>query len=346
MPSSIIHIVASLHGIGGASTHSSALQAALRERGQAATLWSDRPGPSVGRYGGLAIQPFSGALPRGGTLVLVGTNLQLSPWITHAKPRRLILICINSDPVSLQTALANLQHPTLPPAELVYVSRRLRNAMGIPGRICPEIVDLALFRPAMQPAVRPCTIGRLSRDTPEKHHPEDASLYRMLAWRGSRIRVMGGSCLADQVAGTPGIELLTAGQEPAPDFLRTLDVFFYRTREDWSEPSGRVVMEALACGLPVVAHTSGGYADWIRSGENGFLFSAQEEARDALLQLGSDQALRNRLACNARQTAEELAAANGHLACEYLDWLSQPTTEPAAAANFSMAASPQLSPSA
>jgi hypothetical protein len=41
---------------------------------------------------------------------------------------------------------------------------------------------------------------------------------------------------------------------------------------------GRVVTEAMACGLPVVCHESGGYAEIIEHGRNGFLFDTQQEA--------------------------------------------------------------------
>src|SRR5689334_6874272 len=96
-----IHIVTTLHTLSGAGTHAATLRASLQAYGQMVSLWSDRPGPMTAHYGARVIQPFSGALPRGGTLILVGAYLQLSPWIEHARPQRLVLICINSDPISL-----------------------------------------------------------------------------------------------------------------------------------------------------------------------------------------------------------------------------------------------------
>jgi glycosyltransferase involved in cell wall biosynthesis len=323
MPAAPIHIVTSLHDLSGAATHCATLRTALQNRGCQVSLWSDRASPMAAYYGGRVIQPFSGVLPRGGTLVLVGAYLQLSPWIERVRPQRLILICINSDPVSLHAALARLRHPLLPPVELVYVSSRLRDTMCLDGRICPEIVDLERFQPVVGTPDRPFTLGRLSRDTPEKHHPNDASLYRMLAWQGAHVRVMGGTCMEAVLGNTPGITLLPAGAIDAPDFLRTLDVFFYRTRADWNEPSGRVVMESLACGLPVVAHVSGGYTDWLRHEENGFLFKHQEEALMYLQALRSNHSLRERMGRNARATAEHLASASSGQAGEYLAWLAE-----------------------
>jgi glycosyltransferase involved in cell wall biosynthesis len=324
---SIIHIVTSLQGLRGGETHAASLTAALRAQGAQVTLWSDKGGPYVSHFGGVAIQPFSGRIPRGGTLILLGTYINLSPWIDHVIPSRLILICNSSDLRSLHTALGRLRHTSLPDVEMVYVSQRLANAMGVPGRICPTLVDLDLFSPSESIDDQPFTIGRHSRDAPDKHHPDDASLYRMLAWRGVRVRVMGGSVLADLLASNDGIELLPVGAEQPAEFLRSLDVFFYRTRPDWHEPSGRAIMEAMACGLPVVAHTSGGYTDWIRHGENGFLFKEQEEAWGYLQELHGDPVLRRQLGTAARASALGLADPAGEPAQRYLDWLCQQEPE-------------------
>jgi len=74
------------------------------------------------------------------------------------------------------------------------------------------------------------------------------------------------------------------------------------------ETFGRVVFEAMACGLPVVCHRHGGYADWIASGENGFLFSTDDEARNILDQLIANPSLRRSVGANARQTIEGMYA--------------------------------------
>lgn len=315
-----VHVVTSLHKLSGVVTHANALVRALRIVGKSVFLWSDTPGAMVATTGGLAISPFSGQMPRGGTLILLGAFVKLEPWISYARPERLVVVCCLSNPAQLFALLGQLQRPGLPPVELSYISSRLRDVMQLPGRISPEIVDLNRFTPNREGKSGLFTVGRLSRDTLQKHHPDDPSLYRLLAWQGVRIRIMGGTCLHGQFAGIPNIELLPEGAEPAEDFLRSLDVFFYHTAPDWHEPSGRVVMEALACGLPVVAHVSGGYTDWIQSGHNGFLFSTQEEALRHLEHLRTTPCVLMQQARNARGAAEKIG---GSAACmEYLNWLS------------------------
>ena len=51
----------------------------------------------------------------------------------------------------------------------------------------------------------------------------------------------------------------------------------------WNEPLGRVMLEALACGTPVIASASEGPKDHIRQGHNGYLFPPHDVAALAAL---------------------------------------------------------------
>lgn len=297
------------------------LRALLSHAGAAVTLWSDQPTDYASKVGGKVVRPFSGQFPQGGTLILMGTWIAIYPWILHARPERIILICHTSNPEQLYTMLGKLQHPLLPPVELVYISHRLMDTLAVPGRVCPTLIDLQLFSPNIgsERTTTTLVLGRHSRDTPEKHHPDDPSLYRMLGWQGWRTRLMGASCLLPELENAVNVDVMPVNQEPVAEFLRALDVFFYRTSPQWNEPSGRVVLEALACGLPVVAHVSGGYTDWVKHEHNGFLFKTQEEAFLCLQELRGNTGLRQRMALAARETAVRIAGAQA--ACEYLEWL-------------------------
>lgn len=314
------HLVTAAHGVSGAATYATTLDRMLRGAGRHSTMWLDAPGAGI--RSAKTIQAFSGSFPRGGTLVLIGCYLKLGPWLAHTKPDRLIVICNTSDPAQTFGQLAALRAAGLPPPEMVYVSTRLRDGIGIPGQVCPEIVDTEYFKPRRRDADSKFTVGRLSRDDPDKHHPDDPSLYRMLTWHGAHVRIMGGTCLQGALAGEPDVTLLPTGSIAAPDFLHSIDVFFYRTASHLHEAAGRAIIEAMACGLPVVAHASGGYTDWIRHDENGFLFRRQEEAWQYLERLRLDRSLRARLGRNARQTAEETSALSSSPARAYLNWLA------------------------
>ena len=51
---------------------------------------------------------------------------------------------------------------------------------------------------------------------------------------------------------------------------------------DFDEPFGFSVVEAMACGTPVIAHSRGSMPEIIRPGVNGFLVSTLDEAVDAV----------------------------------------------------------------
>ena len=111
--------------------------------------------------------------------------------------------------------------------------------------------------------------------------------------------------IAGALPNDDAIRVLPEGAMPAPDFLHALDIFYYRTGEH-VETFGRVVLEAMACGLPVVCHRHGGYADIIRPGENGFLFDTSDEALAILDTLVKQPALRAQIGRTARETVEQL----------------------------------------
>ncbi len=75
----------------------------------------------------------------------------------------------------------------------------------------------------------------------------------------------------------------------------------------WHEPFGLVVIEAMACGKPVVATDAGGIPEIITPGQDGLLFPPRDDVRLAehLLRLIRDAELRRCLGAAARRTAEE-----------------------------------------
>ena len=158
-----------------------------------------------------------------------------------------------------------------------------------------------------QPRGARVVIGRMSRDAPDKHDPHDLALYRELATAGCTVRLQGASCIGNALAGAAHIEVTPEGRLPAVDFLRSLDIFYYRSGEH-VETFGRVVFEAMACALPVVCHVHGGYAEAIRDGENGFLFETTDQAHAILLRLAADPALCRTVGTAARATVERMYA--------------------------------------
>ena len=279
-------------------------------------IWSDAPPhPAYAGQGITTIQPFSQQFPNGGALLVAGVHMRPGIWLKYARFERVILFYNLASHAQLFAVIENLREATGLEPELVFVSRMLQLSVGLPGTVIPSLMDLRPFlavadkRFETTPVERPFTVGRVSRDTLDKHHPEDLALYRMLASRGIRVRIMGGTCLGPALSGTDGIELLPAGAELVAEFYASLDTFFYRTGTS-AEAYGRVVLEAMACGLPVVAHVRGGYAEVMQVGGSGVLFESQEQAYDALMKLRNSTDLRIQMGRAARHQAALLHGAD------------------------------------
>jgi glycosyltransferase involved in cell wall biosynthesis len=204
------------------------------------------------------------------------------------------------------TAIASSPPWGWPKTEFVFISEFEKRLVGLDGVVHPSPIDINLFAPGPVIERRQVIVGRLSRDTSQKYNRHDFPILLDLARRNIRIRLQGASCITDELRHS-NVEILPEGAEPAEKFLQGLDIFYYRTGAH-VETFGRVVFEAMACGLPVVCHRHGGYADWIVSGENGFLFSTDDEARKILDQLIAKPSLRRSVGANARQTIEDMYA--------------------------------------
>lgn len=125
--------------------------------------------------------------------------------------------------------------------------------------------------------------------------PEEDLLRRLVAERGLESSV----CFL--------------GRVDEPDLIRlyqTADLFVHPNRELASgdvEGFGIVFLEASACGTAVLGGRSGGTADAIREGVNGYVLdgASGEEIRDAVVELLEKPELRRALALSARRFAQD-----------------------------------------
>ena len=76
---------------------------------------------------------------------------------------------------------------------------------------------------------------------------------------------------------------------------------------DWPEPFGLVVIEAMACGTPVIGFSRGSMPELIDDGETGFLVHDVEGAVNAVKRLGEIARHACRRAFERRFTAERMA---------------------------------------
>lgn len=170
-----------------------------------------------------------------------------------------------------------------------YADARRRSGrsfvIGFVGRLVPEKgVDLLIRALAKVPVRGHASAWRLEVIG---RGPERPALERL-------ARSLG---IADRVS--------FAGQIPSlrmPEFYRELDLLVIpsRTLPNWKEQFGRVIIEAMASGVPVVGSDSGAIPDIIGSAE--LIFPEDDEAAltNHICTILADEPLRSRLAAEGR----------------------------------------------
>ena len=78
---------------------------------------------------------------------------------------------------------------------------------------------------------------------------------------------------------------------------------------DWPEPFGLVMIEAMACGTPVIAYRRGSVPEVIEDGRSGFIVDHLSGAIEAVSRIDEIDRAACRAAFEARFTARHMAAA-------------------------------------
>ena len=206
-----------------------------------------------------------------------------------------------------------------------YYAGRMARYLGIPGAkmdVVPLGIDPGGYAPAERDPSRPFTVGYLGRIAPEK------GIHLLCdAWR--RLRAQGdlAGCRLE-LAGYLGPEhrayfdgVLSQVRDQGLDgeiryrgvleldakvaFLRRLDLFAVPATYD--DPKGLSLVEALACGVPVVAARRGTYVELLERTGGGVLIAPDdvEALADALRRLRADEPHRRELGTRAAAAVRE-----------------------------------------
>ncbi|MEL4506334.1 glycosyltransferase [Luteococcus sp. H138] len=125
-----------------------------------------------------------------------------------------------------------------------------------------------------------------------------------------RLQITGGGPaeadlrrLADEL-GLPDALTGKAPHEQVPDRLRELDIYVALSRQ---ESFGAAILEAGACGLPVVVSDTEGPAEVTIDGQTGIIIGVDdvEQAAQAIARLALDPALRARMGAAGRTHVED-----------------------------------------
>jgi glycosyltransferase involved in cell wall biosynthesis len=120
------------------------------------------------------------------------------------------------------------------------------------------------------------------------------------------------------------------GEDARLDYVapENLSAFYGRAKAlinplEWEEPFGLVMIEAMACGTPVVAYNRGSVAEVVKDGVTGFVVDTEEEMLQALRNIDSisrsecrrhveENFSLDRMAQDYAAAYERLIAANNH----------------------------------
>jgi glycosyltransferase involved in cell wall biosynthesis len=207
-----------------------------------------------------------------------------------------------------------------PPTAVVYQSKYQQqwmslqySAWGVPDdrqRLIHGAFDAESFPFQPRPHIpgEPFVVGTIGRAVGAKWPKRLASILaaarertpvdgNWLGWHPSVERYSG------QVP--PWVRTRLPGAVPIAEFLSECHALLVvpDCPENWS----RVVLEALACGVPVIASNDGGIPEQIRHEENGLLASYEDEATAAVVRLATDEPFRLMIAENGRKSLSCLA---------------------------------------
>jgi glycosyltransferase involved in cell wall biosynthesis len=163
-----------------------------------------------------------------------------------------------------------------------------------------------------QSDAKPSYLAFLCRMSPEKG-PERA--IRIARACGIKLRMAAKVDKADEayfdavirpLLDGPGVEMVgEINESQKADFLGGAHALLMPI--DWPEPFGLVMIEAMACGTPVIAMNRGAVPEIVEDGVSGFIVNDDAEAVAAVGRLGELSRTAVRACFDARFTARRMA---------------------------------------
>jgi glycosyltransferase involved in cell wall biosynthesis len=189
--------------------------------------------------------------------------------------------------------------------ELVAISETQRRANGALryAATIPNGIDLGAY--PLGPGPREDFLVYIGRAADDKA-PDDAIRLARLAGRPLKLvckqaepeEVEYWNDVVEPLLGDDVEVFAEVDHEQKIELLTRGSAFVFPIR--WEEPFGLVVIEAMACGMPVVARPGGAVADLVVEGETGFLDDDLDRLAAALGRIGEISAD----ACRARVAGE------------------------------------------
>jgi lipopolysaccharide heptosyltransferase II len=199
------------------------------------------------------------------------------------------------------------------------IGKRMRDDFGVPYhkiRFIPRGVDLGEFKLRPADAVEPMTVGLIGRLTPIKGHPLFLkAMSRVIrVFPNVKVQIIGDTdkpqyreelaLLARRLGIANRVEFLGTRYD-IPQLLSQMSVLAVPSVGE--EAFGRVVIEAGACGVPVVATQIGGLVDIIENEKEGLLVPPDDPRAlaEAIIRLLKDRLFAGQCAARLREKVEK-----------------------------------------
>jgi N-acetyl-alpha-D-glucosaminyl L-malate synthase BshA len=199
---------------------------------------------------------------------------------------------------------------TVPSAWLAEATRRNLDLPAAAIDVIPNFVDTTRFAPAPPTPGGVPVLVHVSNFRALKRTDDVVRIFaRVRAGRAARLRLVGDGpeharalTLARELGVAADVDAV-GERDDLPALLADAAAFLLPSE---NESFGLAALEALACGVPVVASRVGGVPEVVRDGEVGFLHDVGDVAAMAAstARLLDDPALRARLGRAARAHAE------------------------------------------
>ena len=190
------------------------------------------------------------------------------------------------------------------------------HALGVPARrltFLPNVVDTDLFIPSSRSKskqIQLLAVGRLVEAKRIDRLLHVVALLRSRTATPFHLTIIGEGSLREQLErqaleqGLSDIVTFAGAQAEMVTWYQQADILILTS--DW-EGTPNVLLEAMACALPVVATRVGGVPEVVQHGITGYLAAPQEEAMlvERLATLIDDALLRQTLGAEARSYVEE-----------------------------------------
>jgi glycosyltransferase involved in cell wall biosynthesis len=200
---------------------------------------------------------------------------------------------------------------SFPKAPLVSISESQRQLL--PTAPWAGTVHHGLPAESLRPLnVTPSYLAFLGRISPEKGLPDAIRVSRLtgiplkIAAKVDRVDVDYFDDEIRPLLAQPGIEFIgEINDAEKSEFLSGAVALL--TLIDWPEPFGLVMIEAMACGTPVIAYPRGAVPEVIESGLTGFIVGDADEAAAAIANVGTLSRAKVRERFEERFTSRRMA---------------------------------------